>query len=94
MQMAEFPKTITVPSGLAVTITRKMKTRDTIMARRVVDKADADNPEARAIAAIAGTLEINGKPAVYEDLLDLDLEDIEAIVAEIGIEKKKDSPTS
>jgi hypothetical protein len=77
--MADYPKTLTLPSGRTATLTRKMKVRDMVFAHRVVGATEADNTIAIGIAAMAPTIELDNKPVVYEDLLELDLDDIAAL---------------
>jgi hypothetical protein len=77
--MNDYPKTLTLPSGRTATLTRKMKVRDMVFAHRVVGKTEADNTMAIGIAAMAPTIELDGKPVVYEDLLDLDMDDATAL---------------
>ncbi len=92
--MADFPSpVITLPSGRVARVLRKIKVRDTVLARRVVGVADADNPNAISLATLAATIELDGKPALYEDLLDLDIDDLVALGNAAGIEpEKKASP--
>jgi hypothetical protein len=85
---SEYPKTITLPSGRTAKLTRKMKMRDAVFARRAVGPQDTDNNIAIGLAALAPTLELDGKPAVYEDLLELEVEDMAVLSESADLEKK------
>jgi len=89
--MTDYPKTINLPSGRAAKLTRKIKVRDTVYARRVVGAAEADNAFAISLAALAPTVELDGKPALYEDLLDLDIDDLSVLGDAASVEKKASS---
>ena len=84
----DYPKTITLPSGRQAKVLRKIKVRDTVCARRVVGSAEADNAFAISLAALAPTVELDGKPALYEDLLELDIDDMTALGDAATFEKK------
>jgi len=89
--MTDYPKTITLPSGRTAKLTRKIKVRDTVYARRVLGSAEADNDFAISLAALAPTVELDGKPALYEDLLELDIDDMTVLGDAASLEKKKAS---
>jgi hypothetical protein len=89
--MTEYPQIITLPSGRTAKLTRKIKVRDTVYARRVVGTAEADNAFAISLAALAPTVELDGKPALYEDLLDLDIDDLSVLGDAATVEKKASS---
>lgn len=86
--MSDYPKAIVLPSGRKATLTRKIKVRDSVYARRVAGAAEADNELALSLAAFAPTVELDGKPALYEDLLELDIDDMEALGDAASFEKK------
>ncbi len=86
--MSDYPKTLTLSSGRCARLVRKIKVRDTVYARRVVGAAEADNAFAISVAALAPTVELDGKPALYEDLLELDLDDMTALGDAAALEKK------
>lgn len=79
---------MTLPSGRVAKLTRKIKVRDTVYARRIVGTAEADNGFAISLAALAPTVELDGKPALYEDLLDLDIDDLAVLGDAASLEKK------
>lgn len=84
-----YPIEFTLPvSGKSARITRSLKGRDIVSADRVAGKGAPESE--RGIALIAPVVQIDGKPAVYEDLLDLELEDL-LLVMEKG---QGNSPTS
>jgi hypothetical protein len=89
--MIEYPKSITLPSGRVAKLTRKIKVRDTVYARRIVGTAEADNAFAISLAALAPTIELDSKPALYEDLLDLDIDDLAVLSDAANLEKKASS---
>jgi hypothetical protein len=66
-----------VPSG-------KLKGRDLIKAQRAIPSHDSSSPMAMAYAMLAPRVKINGRALVYEDLLEMDLEDINALMAADG----------
>ena len=86
--MTDYPKTMTLPSGRTAKLTRKIKVRDTVYARRIVGAAEADNAFAISLAALAPTVELDGKPALYEDLLELDIDDLTVLGDAASLEKK------
>jgi hypothetical protein len=73
-------RVVALPSGRQADI-RKGKGRDLMRAHRAV----ADNPEPMSVsfALIAEVARIEGKPLVYEDLLDMDLDDVLTLEAEV-----------
>lgn len=88
-------KTLTLPSGKTA-ILRKGKGFDLYQAQK-----KAKTSEEIPYALIAELAEIDGQKLVYEDILELDLEDVIALQAEISgklteakaIEIKEDTPT-
>ncbi|MBR1626068.1 MAG: hypothetical protein IJ681_02875 [Bacteroidales bacterium] len=88
-------KTLTLPSGKTATL-RKGKGFDLYQAQK-----KAKTSEEIPYALIAELAEIDGQKLVYEDILELDLEDVIALQAEISgklteakaIEIKEDTPT-
>ncbi|MBO6180848.1 hypothetical protein J6O86_04095 [bacterium] len=87
--------TLTLPSGKTA-ILRKGKGFDLYQAQK-----KAKTSEEIPYALIAELAEIDGQKLVYEDILELDLEDVIALQAEISgklteakaIEIKEDTPT-
>jgi hypothetical protein len=73
-------RTITLPSGKAAAL-RKGKGRDLMRAQRAV--AGSSYPDAVIFALIAELAEINDAPVVYEDVLEMDLDDVLVLQAEI-----------
>ena len=88
-------KTLSLPSGKTA-ILRKGKGFDLYQAQK-----KAKTSEEIPYALIAELAEIDGQKLVYEDILELDLEDVIALQAEISgklteakaIEIKEDTPT-
>ena len=88
-------KALTLPSGKTA-ILRKGKGFDLYQAQK-----KAKTSEEIPYALIAELAEIDGQKLVYEDILELDLEDVIALQAEISgklteakaIEIKEDTPT-
>ena len=88
-------KKITLPSGKIATL-RKGRGFDLLQAQQ-----KAKTSEEIPYALIAELAEIDGQKLVYEDILELDLEDVIALQAEISgklteakaIEIKEDTPT-
>jgi hypothetical protein len=78
--MSKDVKHTVLPSGRTVKI-RRGKGRDLMRAHR----AAAGNPEPLAVsfALLAELAEIDGKPIVYEDILEMDLEDVLALQDEV-----------
>ena len=71
-------KTLVLPSGKTAVI-RKGKGRDLFQAQKTA-KTSEESP----YALIAELTEIDGVKLVYEDILELDLEDVIALQAEIS----------
>lgn len=71
-------KNLILPSGKTATI-RQGKGYDLLQAQM-----KAKNSEEIPYALIAELVEINGTPLVYEDILDMDLEDVIALQGEIS----------
>ena len=88
----EFPKTVSLPSGKTASITRKGKVRDLVFAARIVGKSEADNQFALSVAAMAPTIELDGKPVLYEDLLEIEMDDLNALAEAAGV--KQDKPAA
>lgn len=78
--MAEDTRTTTLPSGKRAEV-RKGKGRDLMRAHRAV--AGNAEPMSVSFALIAELAQIEGKPLVYEDVLEMDLEDVLALEAEV-----------
>ena len=72
---------ITLPSGKTAEV-RKGKGRDLIRAHRAV--ADKSEPMSVSFALIAELARVDGKPLVYEDILDMDLDDVLTLEAEVS----------
>lgn len=78
---------LTLPSGATATLTRqgKLKGRDVINAQRAIGvAADKVSAMALAYAMLAPRVHMNGRALVYEDLLEMDLEDVNALLAADG----------
>jgi len=73
-------KTLTLPSNKIATI-RSGKGRDLMRAQR----AAGDNPDETAVlfALIAELAEIDGARIVYEDVLEMDLNDVAVLQSEV-----------
>lgn len=71
-------KTLTLPSGKTATL-RQGKGYDLLQAQM-----KAKNSEEIPYALIAELVEIDGQALVYEDILDMDLEDVIALQGEIS----------
>ena len=84
--MAEHIRQIDLPSGRTASI-RRGKGRDLMRAHRAV----AEHPEPLAIsfALIAELAQIDDKPIVYEDIMEMDLDDVLFLQAEV-LETSKD----
>ena len=75
-----FPKELMLPSsGRKAVLGRKLKAKDAMAARRIVGKDRVDDPMAMLLASIAPVLELDGKAVVFEDLVELDIEDVNAL---------------
>ena len=72
------PKELTLPSG-KIAIIEKGKGKDLLQAQ-IKAKTSDEIP----YALIAELVEINGQKLVYEDILELDLEDVIALQCEIS----------
>ena len=79
MEMA-IPKTMTLPSGRAAEI-REGKGKDLMRAHRAV--RGNDDPMAITFALIAELVSVEGRPLVYEDVLEMGLADVLALQAEV-----------
>lgn len=71
-------KTLTLPSGKTAVL-RNGKGHDLLQAQM-----KAKNSEEIPYALIAELVEIDGTPLVYEDILEMDLEDVIALQSEIS----------
>lgn len=78
--MTEVTRTTTLPSGKRAEV-RKGKGRDLMRAHRAV--AGNAEPMSVSFALIAELARIDGKPLVYEDVLEMDLADVLALEAEV-----------
>ena len=72
------PKELTLPSG-KIAIIEKGKGKDLLQAQ-----IKAKNSDEIPYALIAELVEIDGQKLVYEDILELDLEDVIALQGEIS----------
>ena len=80
VQIIADTKTITLPSGATAEV-RKGRGKDLMRAHRAV--RGKDDPMAIAFALIAELTNIDGKPIVYEDVLEMGLADVLALQTEI-----------
>jgi hypothetical protein len=78
--MTEVTWTTTLPSGKRAEV-RKGKGRDLMRAHRAA--AGNTEPMSVSFALIAELARIDGKPLVFEDVLEMDLEDVLALEAEV-----------
>src|ERR1700720_81717 len=78
--MIEVTRTTRLPSGKQAEV-RKGKGRDLMRAHRAVG-GNAE-PMSVSFALIAELARIDGKPLVYEDVLEMDLDDVLALEAEV-----------
>jgi hypothetical protein len=74
-------RSVTLPSGKTATL-RKGKGRDLMRAQRAL--AGNSDPTAIVFALIAELAQIDGAPIVYEDVLEMDLDDVLALQAEVA----------
>lgn len=81
-------KEITLPSGKTATI-KDGKGKDLLNAQR-----KAKSPEEIMFALMAELVEIDGQNYVYEDLLEMDLDDILALQTEISGKSQSAVPTA
>jgi hypothetical protein len=79
--MIEESRVITLPSG-KIGAVRKARGRDLMHAHRVA--AGYPEPVSISFALIAEVVQIEGKQLVYEDILDMDLDDVLALENEIS----------
>ncbi len=80
-------KTLTLPSGKTAVL-RNGKGHDLLQAQM-----KAKNSEEIPYALIAELVEIDGQALVYEDILDMDLEDVIALQGEISGKLQAAKPT-
>ena len=78
--MTEERRTIALPSGKQAEV-RKGKGRDLMRAHRAV--AGNSEPMSVSFALIAELARVDGKPLVYEDVLEMDLDDVLTLEAEV-----------
>src|SRR5271169_5290528 len=78
--MTEERRVIELPSGKHADV-RKGKGRDLMRAHRAV--AGNSEPMSVSFALIAELAQVEGKPLVYEDLLEMDLDDVLTLEAEV-----------
>ena len=78
--MNEATRTTRLPSGKQAEV-RKGKGRDSMRAHRAV--AGNAEPMSVSFALIAELAHVDGKPLVYEDILEMDLDDVLALEAEV-----------
>ena len=78
--MVEGSKAIKLPSGKTANV-RKAKGRDLMRAHRAV--AGHTEPMAVSFALIAELSEIDGRSILYEDVLEMDLDDVLALEAQV-----------
>jgi hypothetical protein len=83
MAKTDFPKDVTLPSGGTATILRKAKGQDLEKAYTAVGKRHK-NHVSMAMALAAQVIHVNGSPVVYEELQDMDIDDVSAILAELN----------
>ncbi len=74
-------RSVTLPSGKVAAL-RKGKGRDLMRAQRAV--AGNSDPTAVVFALIAELAQVDGAPIVYEDVLEMDLDDVLALQAEVA----------
>jgi hypothetical protein len=79
--MSEERRRITLPSGKTAEV-RKGKGRDLMRAHRAV--AGNSEPMSVSFALIAELVRVEEKPLVYEDVLDMDLDDVLTLEAEVS----------
>jgi hypothetical protein len=79
--MSDDRRQITLPSGKTAEV-RKGKGRDLIRAHRAV--AGNSEPMSVSFALIAELARVDGKPLVYEDILEMDLEDVLTLEVEVS----------
>ncbi len=65
------PITVTLSDGRVATNTRRLKAKDKVHAQRLIGKK-TDELE---MALVSCVVTIDGKPVIYEDLLEMDLDD-------------------
>lgn len=79
--MSNDRRTITLPSGKTAEL-RKGKGRDLMRAHRAV--AGNSEPMSLGFALIAELAQVDGKPLVYEDILEMDLDDVLTLEGEVS----------
>src|SRR5216683_6069752 len=83
--MSDERRTITLPSGKTAEV-RKGKGRDLMRAHRAV--AGNSEPMSVSFALIAELARVDGKPLVYEDILEMDLDDVLTLEGEVSGQAK------
>jgi hypothetical protein len=78
--MTDETRTIMLPSGRSVTL-RTAKVRDLLQAHRVIQFSN--EPMTLAMALVAQVASLDGKPVIYEDLLELPAADGLMLQAEV-----------
>ena len=78
--MSEERRKITLPSGKTAEV-RRGKGRDLMRAHRAV--AGNSEPMSVSFALIAELARVDGKPLVYEDILEMDLDDVLTLEGEV-----------
>lgn len=73
---------LTLPSGSRATLSAvgKLKGRDLIKAQRAIAPSDMSLPMATAFALLAPRVRLDGRQLVYEDMLEMDLADVNALM--------------
>ena len=79
--MSDERRQVTLPSGRKAEI-RKGKGRDLIRAHRAV--AGNSEPMSVSFALIAELAQVDGKPLVFEDILEMDLNDVLTLEEEVS----------
>src|ERR1700687_1760757 len=79
--MSDERRTITLPSGKTAEV-RKGKGRDLMRAHHAV--AGNSEPMSVSFALIAELARVDGKPLVYEDILEMDLDDVLTLEGEVS----------
>jgi hypothetical protein len=85
-------KTITLPSGKVATI-REGTGADIMRSRRVLDEKLMTDPTANVFSLMAQTVQIDGRPIVFEDVLAMKASDIIALEKEVLGENFVSPPT-
>jgi hypothetical protein len=70
-----------LPSGKVAAVVRKPIGRDLIRAHTIVGAEDAENGPAVSMAIVAQIVTVGGERVTYEDLQEMDLGDVSALLA-------------